>query len=177
VYRSLKGLKWCTYCRCLRKNLKCHFLQIGLNNWLFHFFSNRLKCHLLQLGLSNWCTLCSTGAQALKCKEARVLVSSCACTCRQNVAFLLNYPSSSSTIQFRNIDAFRGGRRGKLQRDKGLRTQDRVRPKSESIRINLSDSIWTQDRSVTGIQGMSFPALYPSLARPGTRPGQAGFCI
>jgi hypothetical protein len=30
----LAGLNWCTYCRFLRMHLKCHFLQIELNNWL-----------------------------------------------------------------------------------------------------------------------------------------------
>jgi hypothetical protein len=30
--RSLTGLKWWTYWRYFRKNLKCHFLQIELNN-------------------------------------------------------------------------------------------------------------------------------------------------
>ncbi len=32
----LTWLNWCTYCRCLRKHLKCHFLQIELNNRLLY---------------------------------------------------------------------------------------------------------------------------------------------
>ena len=43
-------------------------------------------------------------AQALACKEARALVSSCAYTCREHVAFVVKYPSISSTPQFRSID-------------------------------------------------------------------------
>ncbi len=39
----LAWLKWCTYCRCLRKHLKCHLLQSNR-----HGFRNRLKCHLLK---------------------------------------------------------------------------------------------------------------------------------
>ena len=46
----LTWLNWCTYCRCLRKHLKCHFLQIELIIDCCVYFSNRLKCHLLQLG-------------------------------------------------------------------------------------------------------------------------------
>ncbi len=32
----LTWLMWFTYCRCLRKHLKCHFLEIELSNWFFH---------------------------------------------------------------------------------------------------------------------------------------------
>ena len=35
---------WFTYCRCLRNQLKCHFLKIELNNPFYTYFNNRLKC-------------------------------------------------------------------------------------------------------------------------------------
>jgi hypothetical protein len=41
------GLNWCTYCRCLRKHLKCHFLQIELNNWLLHRLQQSIKVSLI----------------------------------------------------------------------------------------------------------------------------------
>ncbi len=43
----LRWLKWCTYCRCLRKHLKCHFFQIELNNWLLHMLSESIKASLI----------------------------------------------------------------------------------------------------------------------------------
>jgi hypothetical protein len=36
------GLRWCTYYRCLRKHLKCHFLQIELNNWLMYILQQSI---------------------------------------------------------------------------------------------------------------------------------------
>ena len=43
----LVGLMWFTYCRCLRKHLKCHFLQIELNNWLLHILHWSIKVSLV----------------------------------------------------------------------------------------------------------------------------------
>jgi hypothetical protein len=34
---------WFTYCRCLRKHLKCHFLEIELNNWLLDILQQSIK--------------------------------------------------------------------------------------------------------------------------------------
>ena len=45
-------LTWWTYYRCLRKHLKCHFLQMQLNNSFYTCIMNRLKCHLFQLVLT-----------------------------------------------------------------------------------------------------------------------------
>ena len=36
-----------TYCRCLRKHLKCQFLQIELNNWLLHMLQQSIKVSLI----------------------------------------------------------------------------------------------------------------------------------
>ena len=36
-----------TYYRCLRKHLKCHFLQIELNNWLLHMLQESSKVSLI----------------------------------------------------------------------------------------------------------------------------------
>ena len=41
--RPLAGLMWFTYCRCLRKHWRCHFLQIELNNWLLHMLQSSIK--------------------------------------------------------------------------------------------------------------------------------------
>jgi hypothetical protein len=43
----LTRLNWCTYCRCLRKHFKCHFLQIELNNWLLHMLQQSIKVSLI----------------------------------------------------------------------------------------------------------------------------------
>ena len=49
TYRSvpLRWLQWCTYCRCLRKHWKCHFLKIELNNWLLHRLQESIKVSLV----------------------------------------------------------------------------------------------------------------------------------
>jgi hypothetical protein len=42
---------WCTYGRCLRNHLKCHFLQIELNNWLVHMFQQSIKVSLIAVSV------------------------------------------------------------------------------------------------------------------------------
>ncbi len=39
----IRWLNSCTYCRCLRKHLKCHFFQIEMNNWLLHILSIKVS--------------------------------------------------------------------------------------------------------------------------------------
>ncbi len=53
-----RWLMWFTYCRCLRNQMKCHFLQIELNN----LFAHASASHLLLLVLSNPCSFSSPGA-------------------------------------------------------------------------------------------------------------------
>ena len=43
--------KCCTYCRCLRKHLKCHFFQIDLNNWFFHMLHESIKVSLIAISV------------------------------------------------------------------------------------------------------------------------------
>jgi hypothetical protein len=47
----IRWLKWCTYCRCLRKHLKCHFLQIELNNWLLHMLQESIIVSLVEVSV------------------------------------------------------------------------------------------------------------------------------
>ena len=47
----LTGLNWCTYCRCLRNHLKCHFLQIEMNNWLLHILKESIKVSLIAVSV------------------------------------------------------------------------------------------------------------------------------
>jgi hypothetical protein len=61
----LPGRTWFTYYRCSRHHLKCHFLQIELNNWLVHMFQRSIKASLIAvsveqlifLSLTKWCVL------------------------------------------------------------------------------------------------------------------------
>ena len=43
---------WFTYCRSLRKHLKCHFLQIELNNWLVNMFQQSIKVSLIAVSVA-----------------------------------------------------------------------------------------------------------------------------
>ncbi len=43
----LTGHNWCTYYTCLRKHLKCHFLQITLNNRLLYILQPSIKVSLI----------------------------------------------------------------------------------------------------------------------------------
>jgi hypothetical protein len=44
----LRWLMWFTYCRFLRKHLKCHFfLHIELNTWLWHMLQQSIKVSLI----------------------------------------------------------------------------------------------------------------------------------
>ena len=50
----LTWLMWCTYWRCLRKHsvVKCHFLQIELNNSFLHMLHESIKVSLI--AVSRW---------------------------------------------------------------------------------------------------------------------------
>jgi hypothetical protein len=47
----LRWLKWWTYYRCLRKHLKCHFLEKELNNWLLHMLQQSIKVSLIAVSV------------------------------------------------------------------------------------------------------------------------------
>ena len=47
----LAGLMWFTYCRCLRNHLKCHFLQIQLNNWWLYMLQQSIKVSLIAVSV------------------------------------------------------------------------------------------------------------------------------
>ncbi len=47
----LTWLNWYTYCRCLRKHLKCHFLQIELNNRLLYILHQSIIVSLITVSL------------------------------------------------------------------------------------------------------------------------------
>jgi hypothetical protein len=45
---------WCTFCRCLRKHLKCPFLQIEFNNRLLYMFQQSIKVSLITVSLEQF---------------------------------------------------------------------------------------------------------------------------
>ncbi len=47
----LTWLNWCTYYRCLWKHLKCHFLQIELNNRLLYILQQSIRVSLIAVSL------------------------------------------------------------------------------------------------------------------------------
>ena len=63
LYRDcpLVWLMWFTYCIYLRKHLKCHFLQIELNNYLLHMTQESIKVSLITGSVHPLITLSSPG--------------------------------------------------------------------------------------------------------------------
>ena len=47
----LRWLMWFTYCRCLRNQLKCHFLQIEFNHRFLHMLQQSVKVSLIAVSV------------------------------------------------------------------------------------------------------------------------------